>query len=71
MFFLIIFIEVTIWISCFLLNYYIMYCLVVAQLDEPSTADGVEHSRVSNNLSIESLEMPALPAMDSDDGDHY
>jgi len=30
-----------------------------------------EHPAARNNLSNESLEMPPLPTMDSDDGDHY
>ena len=37
--------------------------------DEISTVSN--HSGASNNLSNETLEMPPLPTMDSDDGDHY
>lgn len=39
--------------------------------DAASVIEGGNNSGASNNLSNESLEMPPLPTLDSDDGDHY
>lgn len=39
--------------------------------DDTSPLGDGNHSGMSNNLSNESLEMPPLPMMDSDDGEPY
>lgn len=39
--------------------------------DEPSIIEAVNNSGVSNNQSNESLEMPPLPTMDSDEGEQH